>query len=79
MQLEDKQIIEAVGVSLEPWAKNCHAASLEFVRSEVAPDDARVARGFCSGVGGQHSWGVIGGPSHIAETVLGWLSNQVRG
>lgn len=44
-------------------AKNCHAVSLKIVRSGelgVPGKEARVARGFCKGVGSQHSWIVLG-------------------
>lgn len=44
---------------LDHWAHQCHAASVELLRSgEFAP--ARVARGSCRGVPGQHSWLVLG-------------------
>lgn len=43
------------------WWHNCHAASLSIVRSGLYPG-ARVARGICEGVGGQHSWVVLGDP-----------------
>ena len=44
---------------LDQWAARCHNASLTLVKSMVfAP--ARVARGFCKGVPGQHSWVVLG-------------------
>jgi hypothetical protein len=42
------------------WAHQCHAVSLEIVRSGVLGQPARVARGSCKGVGGQHSWVVLG-------------------
>ena len=44
---------------LETWAQQCHAASLHLVRSGVL-GPSRVARGACKGVGGQHSWVVLG-------------------
>lgn len=44
---------------LDRWAQQCHAASLELVRSEVLPG-SRVARGSCPLVPGQHSWVVVG-------------------
>jgi hypothetical protein len=47
---------------LDHWSHKCHAASLELVRSELLAESARVARGTCQGVGGQHSWVVIGDP-----------------
>jgi hypothetical protein len=44
---------------LERWAQQCHAASHKLMTSGRF-GDCRVARGSCSGVGGQHSWLVIG-------------------
>lgn len=43
---------------LERWSGQCHAASLKVVQE--ATFHARVARGSCIGVGGQHSWIVVG-------------------
>lgn len=43
------------------WAQQCHMASLELVHLGII-DRARVARGWCRGVGGQHSWVVVGDP-----------------
>jgi hypothetical protein len=45
---------------LEQWASRCHEASLKLVRDGVLGLPCRVARGGCSGVGGQHSWVVLG-------------------
>lgn len=39
------------------WYHNCHGASLALVNAGLA---TRVARGWCEGVLGQHSWAVIG-------------------
>lgn len=49
----------AVGQPLTDFALNCHAASVKLVRSG-AVGTSRVARGTCPGVGGQHSWVVLG-------------------
>lgn len=43
------------------WARDCHSVSLEIVRSGLFKQ-ARVARGACLGVGGQHSWVSLGDP-----------------
>lgn len=51
----------AVGRPLVAFRFQCHAASLALVRSASSPDGARVARGSCPGVLGQHSWVVLGG------------------
>lgn len=53
---------------------NCHGVSLALVKSGIYPG-ARVARGWCYGVGSQHSWVVAdGGPydldAHIIDLTL---------
>jgi len=50
-----KQILEIV----EDYSYQCHVASLKLVTSGLGD---RVARGWCDGVGSQHSWVVIGNP-----------------
>lgn len=52
----------AVGAPLSSFAKRCHEASLALVQSGVLGPKARVARGSHAGVGGQHSWVVLGDP-----------------
>jgi hypothetical protein len=54
---------------LERWAHQCHGASLKLV-SERIFGQARVARGACSGVGGQHSWVVIGDDCYDRGAVI---------
>ena len=44
---------------IEGYAQQCHAASIALVKSGLA-GKSRVARGTCRGVGGQHSWVVVG-------------------
>jgi hypothetical protein len=46
---------------LKQWSRNCHAASVALVKSGAIPG-ARVARGSCRVVPGQHSWVTIGDP-----------------
>lgn len=53
------EVEEAIG-PLEKYRQDCHAASLALVRSDLLGTQARVARGSCRGVGGQHSWVVRG-------------------
>lgn len=53
------QVHDVLG-PLGKWSRQCHAASAHIVNAEIFTE-ARVARGFCSGVPGQHSWVVIGG------------------
>lgn len=43
---------------LENWHHDCHSASNMIVQAQ--PFTCRVARGFCDGVGSQHSWVVVG-------------------
>lgn len=59
MNVSDKQFEEAVGRSLLTYRHQCHAASLALVKSGLL-GVSRVARGTCRGVGGQHSWVVLG-------------------
>lgn len=57
-----RELLEALGGSLEKWARKCHQASLCLIRSGVfGGQPARVARGFARGVSSQHSWVVLGG------------------
>lgn len=55
----DMDAIHTVLNPLNRWACQCHSASLKLVLSGVL-GECRVARGSCSGVGGQHSWVVLG-------------------
>lgn len=48
----------AVGKPLSWYNHQCHSASIALVKSGYYPV-ARVARGTCHGVGGQHSWVVL--------------------
>ena len=50
---------EEVLAPLDDWAAQCHAASLKLVKHGDL-GACRVARGACRGVGGQHSWVVLG-------------------
>lgn len=59
LKLTEKEVEEAVG-PFEKWASNCHGASLALVRSGLLPAGSRVARGWAKGVGGQHSWAMVG-------------------
>lgn len=44
---------------LEQWAQQCHSASRKLMNSGRF-GECRVARGTCRGVGGQHSWLILG-------------------
>lgn len=46
-----QDFLEALGGSLQPWARQCHAACVHLIRSGVLDGlKARVARGFAKGV-----------------------------
>lgn len=68
---------------LDRWSHQCHGASIELVKSELLPAGARVARGTCKGVGGQHSWVVIGDPydpkAQIIDPTLWSYDDTVKG
>lgn len=59
METIDREAVAEVLDPLQRWHHDCHAASIELVRSGVL-GDSRVARGTCTGVGAQHSWVVLG-------------------
>jgi hypothetical protein len=61
--------IEAVLRPWDRWKYQCHAASLHIVRKRRV-DGARVARGSCRGVPGQHSWVVVGDPYDPTAPIL---------
>jgi hypothetical protein len=54
------EVEEAIGLPQAQWARQCHQISLAIVKSGVLDEFARVARGTCKGVLGQHSWIVLG-------------------
>jgi hypothetical protein len=55
-----QEIEQAIDRPFDSWAKDCHAVALAIVKSDLISGDRRVARGWCEGVGGQHSWVVVG-------------------
>lgn len=59
-QLEVPEVEAAIGIPVEKWWHQCHHISIKIVKSGVLGTFARVARGTCDGVGGQHSWVVLG-------------------
>lgn len=69
-QASDKEIVEAVGGNLAQWAKNCHAVSMQFCRSKIAPEGARVARGYHKMIASQHSWVAFGDPYGLRTQIL---------
>lgn len=60
---------EGVLAPLVDWACQCHAASLKLVRQGDL-GACRVARGSCAGVGGQHSWVVLGDDCYDKRAVI---------
>jgi len=55
------------------FAQDCHSVSLALVRSGLLGKGGRrlrVARGSCHGVGGQHSWAVLGHPYQEEATIV---------
>lgn len=84
MTLPDPDQILEVLDPLNEWAAQCHAASLRLVKSGVLPETARVARGTCTGVGGQHSWVCVEGdcydPHHtVIDPTLWSYDDTVEG
>lgn len=54
------EIGEIIGLPPEHWHMRCHEVSIAIVAAGIVPH-ARIARGWCCGVPGQHSW--IVGPT----------------
>jgi hypothetical protein len=65
---------------LSKWRHDCHGASLTLVKNGIGN---RVARGFCPGVGSQHSWVVVGDdcyePEYIIDPTLWSYREDVEG
>jgi len=76
------------------FSQDCHSVSLALVRSGLLGEGGpslRVARGACIGVGGQHSWVVLGNPYDQTATIVDitlwsydssapriWIGNQIN-
>ena len=71
MQVNDftVEVFEEKIGPLKDYSKDCHRASLAVVKTKLFPK-ARVARGIAKGVGGQHSWVVIGDPYDVKATII---------
>lgn len=75
-------VVEAVGFKNDPkdWGGHCHLVSHLLVRSGLLGEPGphcRVVRGGGAGIGGQHSWVVVGDPLEptsvlIDPTAYGW-------
>lgn len=57
--LTESTLEDILGAPLDEFAHQCHAASIQIVKSDLF-EEARVARGTLRGIGGQHSWVVLG-------------------
>lgn len=86
IKIDQDDLIEALGGDLNVWSHQCHAASIHLVKSGVFPASlgARVGRGSCTGVGGQHSWVVLGGNcyddrAHVIDPTLWSYDASVSG
>lgn len=67
---EAKKEAERILDPLDRWALQCHAASAKVVQDETFPFEARVARGTCRGVFGQHSWVVLGMDCYAPDALI---------
>jgi len=57
----------------DDFAHDCHSVSWALIRSGLLGEGGptlRVARGACRGVGGQHSWVVLGHPYNRKATIV---------
>ena len=52
-------LAKSLGQDGDSWYHQCHRAAVALVTSGFYGPDARVARGTCTAVGGQHSWVVV--------------------
>jgi hypothetical protein len=64
-----EDVEEIVGAPFDSTAQQCHSVSLAIVKSRRFPA-ARVARGLCKGVLGQHSWVALGNPYHDDTPII---------
>lgn len=60
---------EILGAPFDTTAQQCHSVSLKIVKSGLLRG-ARVARGTCEGVGGQHSWVTLGDPYDVDAPII---------
>lgn len=67
--LDKTDVERIIGAPFETTAHQCHAVSLKIVKSGLLPG-ARVARGVCQGVPGQHSWIVVGPDCYAPDAVI---------
>lgn len=72
---DSAQVADRIALPLDAWPKNCHGVSIAIVRSGMIPEampgaTCRVARGWTPGVGGQHSWVVIGNDCYDEAAIV---------
>lgn len=58
VRLDVAAVENAIHLPMKRWAHNCHSISIAIIKAGLV--EGRVARGVCVGVGGQHSWIVLG-------------------
>lgn len=79
----ERRAVQRLWKENEGWSEQCHVAALAIVREGIFPV-ARVARGVCKGVGGQHSWVVLGSDPYaddlnIIDPTLWSYDKSVKG
>lgn len=68
-RFDEQELIDAIG-GLEQFAHQCHACSLQLIRTGLLPKSARVARGWHVEIQSQHSWVAIGNPYDPNTTII---------
>jgi len=79
-----KRVEKAIDKPFETWAHSCHEVSIAIVKSDLIDGPRRVARGWCEGVGSQHSWVVVGNDCYaknaeIIDPTLWSYDSRVKG
>lgn len=79
----DRAAVSEILYPLDQWHHECHTASIKLVQSGLL-GECRVARGACTGVGGQHSWVVLGNDCYdddaeIVDPTLWSYDPEVQG
>jgi hypothetical protein len=66
---QSQGLATVIGVPFEHWAHQCHAISTKLLYSG-AFGPGRIARGGSEGVGGQHSWIVLGSDAYDPDATV---------
>lgn len=67
----DPKVREVIdGFAFDKWAQQCHGASIHLVNDLAPYVQARVARGTCNEVFGQHSWVVLGDDCYDEDATI---------